>query len=90
MSRPDIPCSVCSGKRCAQRVYTPYGSTNSRYGWEVDHIKPVAKGGKDDLSNLQPLQWDNNRKKARVLDSSCSTKGNRSQAAGDWLIFRPT
>ncbi|MFN9492952.1 MAG: HNH endonuclease signature motif containing protein [Sphingobacteriales bacterium] len=41
-----------------------YGNTNSRYGWEVDHIKPVSKDGKDDLQNLQPLQWENNRYKS--------------------------
>ncbi len=33
-------------------------------GWEVDHIKPKAKGGSNDLSNLQALQWKANRKKS--------------------------
>lgn len=37
-----------------------YGDRSSTYGWEIDHIKPVALGGTDDLSNLRPLQWENN------------------------------
>jgi hypothetical protein len=40
-----------------------YGNTGSQYGWEVDHIKPAARGGTDDLANLQPLQWGVNRQK---------------------------
>jgi len=44
-----------------------YGNTNSKLGWEIDHIKPVANGGGDELENLQPLQWENNRRKGDAL-----------------------
>ena len=37
-----------------------YGTRESIYGWEIDHIDP---NGGDDISNLQPLQWENNVKK---------------------------
>jgi len=36
-------------------------------GWEVDHIIPLSKGGTNDLDNLQPLYWKNNRKKSDDL-----------------------
>ena len=52
-----------------------YGNTNSSFGWEIDHIKPVAKNGTDDLINLQPLQWENNRHKSDNYPQwSCAIK----------------
>ena len=41
-----------------------YGvTTENGTGWEIDHIVAVANGGNDQLYNLQPLQWQNNRAK---------------------------
>lgn len=34
-----------------------------KYGWEIDHLKPVVLGGTDNMENLNALQWQNNRSK---------------------------
>lgn len=43
--------------------FCDHGDTSSKHGWEIDHIKPQAKGGETAIHNLQPLQWEVNRTK---------------------------
>lgn len=41
-----------------------YGERETKYGWEIDHMKPLAKGGSDSIENLVPLHWKNNARKS--------------------------
>jgi len=43
-----------------------YGNMNSRLGWEIAHQEPLTNGGGDELNNLVPLQWENNRRNGEV------------------------
>ena len=43
--------------------YADYGNRNSQYGWEIDHLKPLAQGGEEVMTNYLPLQWQNNVRK---------------------------
>lgn len=58
-----------------------YGDRNSAYGWEIDHIRAVANGGSDQLTNLRPLHWKNNAVKqdGRL---TCPVKSNGVENTG--------
>ena len=55
---PDYRKDAFGSRICFQE----YGSQGPD-GWEIDHIRPVAAGGLDDLDNLQPLHWLTNLRK---------------------------
>lgn len=50
---------------------TAHGNVQSTFGWEIDHINLVANGGSDALTNLQPLYWENNRRKGDTYPWNC-------------------
>jgi len=73
---------------CGAWIYRAhYGYTfEDGTGWEIDHVLPVALGGTDDLANLQPLQWENNRHKGdRHPKWSCArtAKGGNMPMMGE-------
>ena len=43
--------------------YPAYGDPNSEFGWDIDHIQPLARGGTNDPSNLRALHIKANRLK---------------------------
>ena len=43
-----------------------YGKA-SNMGWEIDHIRPVSRGGSDAINNLQALNTRVNRSKGASL-----------------------
>ena len=56
---------------CSHAIkYSEHGEA-TEFGWEIDHIKPEARGGSDDLINLQPLWWHHNRQKSDTYPWQC-------------------
>lgn len=57
---PDVWRNDAEGNRMRRGSY----GTQGKYGWEVDHKYPQSKGGSDNLKNLRPLHWEENREKS--------------------------
>ena len=66
--------------------FSAYNDTSSdtSFGWEIDHITSHDHGGQDILSNFRPLQWFNNRNKgAGRLKCPVTAEGDYNILRGD-------
>ena len=51
------------------------------FGWQIDHLRPISKGGSDIQSNLCPMHWRNNLKKSDDYPnflSEITSEGNQN------------
>jgi 5-methylcytosine-specific restriction endonuclease McrA len=62
-------------------MFEQYGKEHN-YGWEVDHIYPVSRGGDNNFDNLRPLHYLNNKSKGDDYPNYTaivSANGNRNE-----------
>lgn len=52
---------ACCGK---ELTYSNYAKFGRRGAWEVDHRRPISRGGSENLRNLQPMCIPCNRMKS--------------------------
>lgn len=65
----------------------------TEYGWTIDHVLPVSKGGTDDIRNLDPSHWKNNQAKGDDFPSYFVAIGVRNNETFENEVYdrlRPT
>jgi|JI61114C2RNA_FD_contig_21_16002591_length_432_multi_4_in_0_out_0_1 hypothetical protein len=68
---------------CGALIYwSSYGKTTD-FGWQVDHVFPASKGGKEEHVNLRAMQYQNNGAKANNYPGySCAVTFNGRTNSG--------
>ncbi len=56
-------CGICGDTILFGAYWGIESQRNSDYAWDVDHIKPLSRGGKDTRSNRRAVCVSCNRKK---------------------------
>jgi hypothetical protein len=75
-AKPELWFTFFKRDLCGASIERDQYGQEAQYGWEIDHIVPVSKGGTDDIDNLQPLHWQNNLHKGDEFPSwQCKVKG---------------
>lgn len=77
-----LPAEIVRKDACgALMVRQRFEDQDSEFGWEIDHIYPLIKGGDESIENLRPMQWKNRREKSNdfpVYFGTVTAEGNHN------------
>lgn len=64
----------------------------TKYGWFIDHLRPLSQGGSNELKNLFPLHWMNQQKKAsdypEFTTTLTSSANQNIEKEKKWIIHK--
>ena len=66
--------------------WAEYGNQDSPYGWHLDHIIPLAVGGRDEIDNIRALHWQPNCKMGGLLSAVLGSRQRANELAS--LLIR--